>query len=248
MVRDLVFLDLETTGLDFSSDRIVEVGLVRMGGERKRILINPRVPIKKRAYSIHGISFDEVKGSPYFEEVRDEILDFIGDSFIVGFNIINFDIPFLNYELVRSGGRPILNGLIDLKEIGRFFFENPPNSLYSFAKLLRVRVERLHRALEDAETTRRIFLKLMEIRGDIFSDPKTLERISLSSFPEKSIRILEMAREYGSLRIKYFAGFEGVKEVEGEPFVILKNIVILRDFGDSVRKLNVSRVIEVSAL
>jgi DNA polymerase III epsilon subunit family exonuclease len=187
MVRDLVFLDLETTGLDFSSDRIVEVGLVRMGGERKRILINPRVPIKKRAYSIHGISFDEVKGSPYFEEVRDEILDFIGDSFIVGFNIINFDIPFLNYELVRSGGRPILNSLIDLKEIGRFFFENPPNSLYSFAKLLRVRVERLHRALEDAE----------KLRGDIFSDPKTLERISLSSFPEKSIRILEMAREYG---------------------------------------------------
>jgi len=97
----------------------------------------------------------------------------------------------------------------------------------------------LHRALEDAETTRRIFLKLMEI----FSDPKPL-----SSFPEKSIRILEMAREYGSLRIKYFAGFEGVKEVEGEPFVILKNIVILRDLGDSVRKLNVSRVIEVSAL
>jgi hypothetical protein len=88
----------------------------------------------------------------------------------------------------------------------------------------------------------------MEIRGDIFSDPKTLERISLSSFPEKSIRILEMAREYGSLRIKYFTGFEGVKEVEGEPFVILKNIVILRDLGDSIRKLNVSRVIEVSAL
>jgi exonuclease, DNA polymerase III, epsilon subunit family len=248
MVRDLVFLDLETTGLDFTSDRIVEVGLVRMGGERKRILINPKIPIKKRAYSIHGISFDDVKGSPYFEDVKGEILDFIGESFIVGFNVISFDVPFLNYEIVRLGEKPILNGLIDLKEIGRFLFENPPNSLYSFAKLLKVKVERSHRALEDAETTRRIFLKLMDIRGDLFSDPNTLEKISLSSFPEKSVRILEMAREYGSLRIRYFAGFDGVKEIEGMPFVILKSLVFIKDFEGSIRKLNTSRVIGVSAL
>jgi len=248
MVKDLVFLDLETTGLDFTSDRIVEVGLVRMGGERRRILVNPRIPIKKRAYSVHGISFDEVKGSPYFEDVKDEILNFIGESFIVGFNVVNFDVPFLNFELFRLGGRPILNGMIDLKEIGRFLLENPPNSLYSFARLLGVKVERVHRALEDAETTRKIFLRLMETRENMFGDPNALERISLSSFPEKSVRILSMAREHRFLRIRYFTPSEGIKEVEGEPFVILKSLVFIKDVFGSVRKLNTSRIIEVSAV
>ncbi len=248
MVKDLVFLDLETTGLDFTSDRIVEVGLIRLGGERKGILINPRIPIKRRAYSVHGISFDDVKGSPYFEDVKDEILQFVGDSFLVGFNIINFDVPFLNYELIRLGERPLFNRLIDLKEIGRVLFENPPNSLYSFAKLVKIKVERLHRALDDAETTKRIFLKLSEIGGDTFLNPYTLERMSLSSFSEKSLKLLEIAREFRYVRIRYYAGLEGVKEVEGEPFVILKKIVFVRDFGGSVRKINTSRIFDVSPL
>ncbi len=251
MVDNVIFLDLETTGLNFKRDRIVEIGLVplKKNGKRgKRFLINPKIPIKKRAYMVHGISFEDVKGSPYFEDVKDEVLKALNGNIVVGFNVVNFDIPFLNYELFRVGEKALFNRVIDLKEVAKIVFNEPPNSLYSLAKYLGIKVKKIHRALEDAETTRKIFIKLMEIKGEIFEDIRTLESITFSSYPSKSLQILNLAREYGLLRIKYFTKFSGIMELEVEPFIILKNIVMVKDGLGNPRKLYIPRIIQISPL
>lgn len=251
MVDNIIFLDLETTGLNFKRDRIVEIGLVplKKNGKRgKRFLVNPGIPIKKRAYMVHGISLDDVKGSPYFEDIKDEVLKTLEGNIIVGFNLLNFDMPFLNYELFRIGEKPIFNRVVDLKEVAKALFKEPPNSLYSLAKHLEIKVNKIHRALEDAETTRKIFVKLMELNGKIFQDIGTLESITFSSYPNKSLQILNLAREYRLLRIKYFTKFFGIREFEAEPFIILKNIIIVKDFLGNPKKLYIPRIIQISPL
>ncbi len=249
MIKDgLVFLDIETTGLNFRMDRILEVGIVaEKGGKqvKKRFLINPGIPIKKRAYAVHGISFEDVKGEPAFEEVKDEILKLINGSVIVGFNILNLDIPFINFELMRIGEKPIINRVIDLKEVSKFIFENPPNSLFALSRRFGIGVKRIHRALEDADTTRKIFERMVHTYASTLNNISVLESLSLSTYPSKSLEIMEITREYGSVRLRYLTRFSGIKEWEIVPFVILKNLIVAENEKGNILNLYVPRIINV---
>ena len=102
----VVFLDLETTGINIATDRIVEVAFVKVnvnGGEEEKLLrINPEVPIPEEASKIHGIYDDDVKDEPTFKEVAKTLAKFIEGCDLVGFNSKRFDIPLLAEEFLRA--------------------------------------------------------------------------------------------------------------------------------------------------
>ena len=107
LTRPLAFFDLETTGLNIATDRIVEISVVKImpNGDKeiKTKLINPTIPISAESIAIHGITEDKIKDKATFKEVANEINDFIKDCDLAGFNSNRFDIPLLAEEFLRAG-------------------------------------------------------------------------------------------------------------------------------------------------
>ena len=103
----MVFFDLETTGVNVASDRIVEISWLKIQPDgRESIqtqLVNPTIPIDPRAIAIHGITDEDVKDKPTFSEIaRTLAKDFEGCDF-AGYNSNKFDIPLLAEEFLRAG-------------------------------------------------------------------------------------------------------------------------------------------------
>jgi DNA polymerase-3 subunit epsilon len=105
--RPLVVLDLETTGTDPATDRIVEVSAIRVepGGTRGSLTrrVDPGRPIPPEATRVHGISDDDVRGQPTFPALAPELLEYLADADLGGFNILRFDGPLLAREFADAG-------------------------------------------------------------------------------------------------------------------------------------------------
>jgi len=105
--RPLVFTDLETTGTNLATDRIVEIAMIKIFPDKtnaaKHKLINPQMPIPKSSSDIHGITDEKVKDAPVFKQVANELKQFIDDADISGYNSNRFDIPLLMEEFLRVG-------------------------------------------------------------------------------------------------------------------------------------------------
>ena len=105
--RPLAFFDLETTGVNVGSDRIVEIAILKAmpdGTEEiKTLKINPGMPIPLASSLIHGIYDEHVVDAPLFSAVAQELAAFIGDADLAGYNSNRFDIPVLLEEFLRSG-------------------------------------------------------------------------------------------------------------------------------------------------
>lgn len=105
--KPLCFFDLETTGTNITSDRIVEISILKIfpSGEevKKTWLVNPEIPIPAQASAIHGITNEKVSDAPTFKELAKEVFSYIKDADLAGFNSNRFDIPLLAEELLRSG-------------------------------------------------------------------------------------------------------------------------------------------------
>lgn len=103
----LVFFDLETTGINVTHDRIVEISLLKVypnGKEEvKSRLINPEMPIPAQATAIHGISDEDVKDCPTFKQVAKSLAQILEGADIAGFNSSRFDVPMLSEEFLRAG-------------------------------------------------------------------------------------------------------------------------------------------------
>ena len=104
--KPICFFDLETTGVNVSSDRIVEISILKIfpngNKESKTWLVNPGVPIPLEASNIHGITNDIVKNEPLFKMIASDIKSMINNCDLAGFNSNKFDIPLLAEELLRS--------------------------------------------------------------------------------------------------------------------------------------------------
>ncbi|MBI3221263.1 MAG: 3'-5' exonuclease [Bacteroidetes bacterium] len=102
----LCFFDLETTGINISQDRIIEIAVIKLmpNGEtiRKTNLINPTIPISAESTAIHGITNEDVKDKPVFKEVAKEYVKFLEGADLAGFNILKFDMPMLVEEFLRA--------------------------------------------------------------------------------------------------------------------------------------------------
>ena len=104
--RPIVFLDLETTGINVSVDRIVELSFLKVnpnGSEQwLTTLVNPEMPIPAKVTSIHGITDEDVKDAPTFREIARNLAAFLEGCDLAGFNAIKFDIPVLAEEFLRT--------------------------------------------------------------------------------------------------------------------------------------------------
>lgn len=105
--KPLCIFDLETTGINISKDRIVEISILKVNPdasrESKTWLVNPEMPIPKEATLIHGISDQEVQNAPVFKEIAPKIMAMLSGTDLGGFNSNRFDIPLLAEELLRAG-------------------------------------------------------------------------------------------------------------------------------------------------
>lgn len=107
MKRPLIALDLETTGIWVEKDKIIEIGMIKLTPDGKKSVyskrVNPGMHIPKEVTLITGISDKDVKDKPYFKEIAGEILEFIDDADIGGFNIERFDLPLIERETREAG-------------------------------------------------------------------------------------------------------------------------------------------------
>ena len=105
--RPIVFFDLETTGVNVSTDRIVEISIMKIHPDGKKEIktrrINPGIPIPKESTEVHGISDEDVKDEPTFKALAKSLAQYIGNSDLAGFNSNKFDIPLLVEEFLRAG-------------------------------------------------------------------------------------------------------------------------------------------------
>jgi DNA polymerase-3 subunit epsilon len=103
--RPLVFIDLEATGLNVGSDRIVEIALLKIqpngNSESKVYKVNPTIPIPDETSKIHGIYDNDVKDCPTFCVLSRELNAFMGGCDLAGYNSNKFDIPMLIEEFTR---------------------------------------------------------------------------------------------------------------------------------------------------
>ena len=105
--RPIIFFDLETTGVDTSKDRIVEISLVKVMPDGEEIIktrrLNPQMHIPAEATAIHGITDEDVKDCPTFAQVAKSLEQFIQGCDFGGFNSNKFDLPMLVEEFLRVG-------------------------------------------------------------------------------------------------------------------------------------------------
>ncbi len=102
----IVFIDIESTGLSVSDDRIIEICILKVnldGSEEvKTLRINPEKPISEEAIAVHGITNDDLKDCPTFKSVAKTIVKFMEGADIGGYNSNKFDIPLLSEEFLRA--------------------------------------------------------------------------------------------------------------------------------------------------
>ncbi|MBZ0099427.1 MAG: 3'-5' exonuclease [Taibaiella sp.] len=105
--KPIIFFDLETTGTDPGTDRIVEIAMVKIhpNGNREKYVkrLNPTIPISAESTSIHGITNEDVKDCPTFKHVAKELFEWMRGCDLGGYNAVRFDIPMLAEELLRCG-------------------------------------------------------------------------------------------------------------------------------------------------
>ncbi|KEG21269.1 DNA polymerase III subunit epsilon [Bartonella bacilliformis] len=167
-MREIIF-DTETTGLDKDNDRIIEIGCVEMvdrylTGRQFHVYLNPQgVIIPDEVVAIHGLTNERLKDEKKFDDIADELLEFIDGAMMIAHNA-NFDISFLNAELKRVN-KPLISidNVIDTLAMARRKFPMGPNSLDVLCK--RFGIDKSHRvlhgALLDAEILADVYIELI---------------------------------------------------------------------------------------
>lgn len=155
--KPLAFIDLETTGINLASDRIVEIAIVKITTDGKqtvkRKLVNPEMPIPKASSDVHGITDDMVKDAPTFKVIANEIKQFIENCDLAGYNSNRFDIPLLAEEFLRSGLDFDVRGrkLLDVQRIFHMMEQRTLGAAYKF--YCNKSLEDAHSAEVDATAT-----------------------------------------------------------------------------------------------
>ena len=166
MEKRKLILDTETTGLNFSNDRIIEIGIVELidnvlTQNYFHEYINPEMDISLSAQKVHGISNEFLIGKPTFNNIAQKFLDFIqGDEIII--HNADFDTNFINKELQNCGFKTIQNSIIDTIKLAKKEFPGQAVNLDSLCKKLNVINTRqnFHGALLDATLLSKVYLKL----------------------------------------------------------------------------------------
>ena len=158
LTNDIIFFDIESTGLNVVRDRIIQLAMIKYFAdgrphEERNYLINPGIPISEEAMHVHGITPADVARKPTFRELAEEIYNFVGSSDLAGYRSNQFDLPMLMEELARYGLELKLEGrkLIDVQ---RIFYKMEPRTLAAAHRFYcGDEMEGAHDALSDVRAT-----------------------------------------------------------------------------------------------
>lgn len=132
LTKPLIVFDLETTGINTATDRIVQISMIKVfpdGKEEKyNYFVNPGMPIPAEASAIHGITDDMVKDKPLFTEIAPEIANIINGCDLAGYNSNRFDVPLLAEEFMRAEVDIDFNK-IKLVDVQNIFYKKEPRTL-----------------------------------------------------------------------------------------------------------------------
>lgn len=160
LVKPLIIFDLETTGVDTSKDRIVQIAAIKMfpdgSTEEKNLLINPEMPIPAEAMEVHGVTDDMVKDSPKFKQISKALKSWFEGCDIGGFNSDNYDVQLLSIEMERAG---ILFidwdcNFVDVSKIYRHLYPRTLSAVYE--RLTGQSHDNAHDAMADVRATKKI--------------------------------------------------------------------------------------------
>jgi DNA polymerase-3 subunit alpha (Gram-positive type) len=163
---DFVVFDIETTGLNAYTEKITEIGAVKIRNgkviDEYSSFVNPGKPIPKKIVELTGITDEMVKDAPDIEKVLPEFLEFVKDSVVVAHNA-SFDLGFIRHNCRVLGYKPDFT-VIDTLELSRQMFSQlKRHRLNDVAKHLGVSLENHHRALDDAKACGGILIKCIEL-------------------------------------------------------------------------------------
>ena len=181
---EFVAFDLETTGIDPSIDKIVEIGAVRFSGSNPikgfGYLVNPEISIPTEASSVNGITDEMVKNKPKIEEVLELFSDFCGDLPLVAHNA-SFDFKFLLDDVMRYKSKAPKGFVLDTLSLSRKVFPGIPNyKLWTLVRYFNFPSGTFHRAEEDSSYCGLLFAKIIE----------TLEKRKESNSLEDLVRLI----------------------------------------------------------
>ncbi len=160
LTKPLAFIDLETTGINLGTDRIVEIAIVKIlpDGNKsvKRKLINPEMPIPKGASDIHGITNEMVKDAPTFRQAAHELKQVLDGCDFAGYNSNRFDVPLLIEEFLRVDVEFDMKGrrMVDVQNIFHKMEQRTLGAAYKF--YCKKTLEGAHSAEVDAKATHEI--------------------------------------------------------------------------------------------
>lgn len=203
-------LDLETTGLSFRTEKITEVGIMKVkNGEvidEFSCFVNPEKPIPQKVVEVTNITDDMVKDAETIDKVFPKILEFVGDSILVAHNA-DFDIGFLKYNASQLGYE-LNNTYLDTLRLAKSLFPDFKKYKLGFiADKLGIVVEVAHRALDDVDTTVKVFnimISMLKEKGaKTWDDVDSLEigKADYKSLPTYHAIIL--AKDYVGLKNLY---------------------------------------------
>jgi DNA polymerase III subunit epsilon len=162
----LCFFDLESTGVNITRDRIIEIAVVKVmpNGEvhKKSSLINPGMPIPPESIKFHGITDEDVKDKPTFKDVAKDYARFIEGSDLAGFSIYKMDVPMLVEEFNRAGVDFDYQRkrIIDSQKIFHLMEKRTLSAAYEF--YVKKELEESHTAEADAEASMEVLLAQIE--------------------------------------------------------------------------------------
>lgn len=169
---NIVFFDLESTGVDLANDRIVDIAAIRYDNYMEanetqkgfETLLNPQRPITNS--DIHNITDEMVIGAPIFSNIAEDLKELIGDCFLSGFNIKRFDVPLLAEEFNRAGIEIEIDPckIIDPFILYKILF--PQSLAAAHKKYTGEDIENAHRAMVDTIASQRV-LRGMFNKNDV---------------------------------------------------------------------------------
>jgi len=209
----IIFFDLETTGINFTHDRIVEISYLKISPngdeEIKTRRINPEMPIPAAATAIHGISDDDVKDCPTFKTIAKSLAAQIEGCDLAGYNSNRFDIPMLMEELLRAGVEIDLRKrkFIDVQVIFHKMEQRTLSAAYKF--FCEKELEGAHSAEADTKATYEILKAQLDRYPDLENSVDFLDRFSRQNdfvdfagriiYNDKGVEVFNFGKHKGRL-------------------------------------------------
>ncbi len=215
--RPLVFFDLETTGINIASDRIVEISYYKVfpngNSEGKTLRINPQMHIPEEAAAVHGIHDADVVDCPVFQQVAGELAQMLQGCDLAGYNSNHFDVPLLAEEFLRAGVDIDLKRMHMVDAFTIFQRQEPRNLTAAYRFYCGKNLEDAHSANADTMATYEVLMAQLERYEDV---PDTVEE--LEAFTSPKIKSADFAGRIGyddqGVEIFNFGKYKGQRVVD----------------------------------